>query len=67
MTVILSLVFSVDWNLGCQPSGRSESPRSSLDIFLLFFGPSVLSDLHVGDIISHRLIAKNQPQFKNTN
>lgn len=28
---------------------------------LLFFGPSTPSDLHVGDIISHRLIAKNQP------
>lgn len=38
-----------------------ESPRSLLDIFLLFFGPSIPSDLYVGDIISCRLIAKNQP------
>lgn len=38
----------------------SESPRSLLDIFVVL-GPSTPSDLHVGDIISHRLIAKNQP------
>lgn len=40
----------------------SESLRSLLGIFsLLLFGPRTSSDLHVGDIISHRLIAKNQP------
>lgn len=61
MTIPPSLVFTVDWNLGCQQNDSSESPRSLLDIFLLFFGPSIPSDLHVGDIISHRLIAKNQP------
>lgn len=39
----------------------SEFLRSLLGMFLLFSGPSASSDLHVGDIISHRLIAKNQP------